>query len=382
MQDFARLRVRCGIVGLGLIGGEPPQHALRDARIEPQHLQRGDQPIAAEGGRVPGDAGVGIASLRRAGHEHVEIGHRAAQHLIEEVVRGLDRGGVARNSAPIAMDRAQAARERYGFGRFRRAAGDGAVDRRHLLGRKGEAIRCRRRRDLGRRRLEAQHRLPQLGVQSLVAQDGGVRADRLAGAGAAAFPLQAAHLEQVGEIAVEQHRQAQIDRTIAMVLDPQPLIGRVAPEKNRAHDMHGVLGQNEAMVEIHVGIGQIDGQLRIVVAHVGAEQQRLRAVEQKLEMREKTRVAMKQPVDAAGRCAHITVAVENEEGIVVLEGAARARRRARRRNIERRLGNNFERQFRERGAHTRHESPVSSCLFPAPAAASAGRSRAPAAPAA
>src|SRR5262249_61091513 len=109
-----------------------------------------------------------------------------------------------------------------------------------------------------------------------------------------------AHLEQVGEIAVEQHRQAQIDRTIAMVLNPQTLIGRVAREKNRAYDVQGVLGQNEVMLEIDVGIGQIDGQLRIVVAHVGAEQQRLRAVEQKLEMREKTRVAMKEPVGAAG----------------------------------------------------------------------------------
>src|SRR5262249_45801095 len=96
--------------------------------------------------------------------------------------------------------------------------------------------------------------------------------------------------------------------------------------------------------------------------------------------REKPRIAMKEPVGAAGRRADITVAVENEEGIVVLEGAARARRRARRRNVERRLGNNFERQFREGGAHTRHESPVSSCPFPAPAAASARRSRAPAAP--
>src|SRR5262249_36769497 len=98
--------------------------------------------------------------------------------------------------------------------------------------------------------------------------------------------------------------------------------------------------------------------------------------------REKTRVAMKEPVGAAGRRAHIAVAVENEEGIVVLEGAAGTRRRARRRNVERRLGNNFERQFRERGAHTRHESPVSSCPFPAPAAASEGGFRAPAAPAA
>ena len=41
-----------------------------------------------------------------------------------------------------------------------------------------------------------------------------------------------------------------------------------------------------------------------------------------------------------------------------------------------------EQQTPEAVAQTRHESPVSSFLFPAPAAASARRSRAPAAPAA
>ena len=63
VQDFAGLGVGERIEILGLIGGEPPQHAFGDAGIAPQHLHRGDDPVAAERGRVPGNAGVGIRTL-------------------------------------------------------------------------------------------------------------------------------------------------------------------------------------------------------------------------------------------------------------------------------------------------------------------------------
>ncbi len=43
VQDLAGLGVGERICGLGLEESEPPQHALRNARIDPQHLQRGDQ---------------------------------------------------------------------------------------------------------------------------------------------------------------------------------------------------------------------------------------------------------------------------------------------------------------------------------------------------
>ena len=44
------------------------------------------------------------------------------------------------------------------------------------------------------------------------------------------------------------------------------------------------------------GIGQIDGEDGIVVADVGAQQQRLHAVDQQLETREIARVAMENAV--------------------------------------------------------------------------------------
>jgi hypothetical protein len=70
MQDFSGLGIGQGVETLRLVSRQPPQHAARDAWIPPQHLQCRDQPVAAECGRVPGDTGVGISSLRRIRHEH------------------------------------------------------------------------------------------------------------------------------------------------------------------------------------------------------------------------------------------------------------------------------------------------------------------------
>jgi hypothetical protein len=58
----------------------------------------------------------------------VEIGHRAAKHLIEEVVRRLDGGGVVRYGASIAMDRAQGTQDGNGSRRLRGATADGDED--------------------------------------------------------------------------------------------------------------------------------------------------------------------------------------------------------------------------------------------------------------
>ena len=91
MQDLAGLASAAESLAVAWIGREPAQHAARDGGVAPQHLHRGDQAVAAECGRVPGNAGVRISPLGRAGAEHGEVGGRAAQHFVEEIVRRLDR---------------------------------------------------------------------------------------------------------------------------------------------------------------------------------------------------------------------------------------------------------------------------------------------------
>ena len=95
MQDFSGLRVGKRIGFFGLIGGEAAQHAARHLGAPPQHLQRGNEAVAAERRGEPGDAGIGIAALRRVRHQHRKIGGRSAQHFVEAIVRGFDRRSIA-----------------------------------------------------------------------------------------------------------------------------------------------------------------------------------------------------------------------------------------------------------------------------------------------
>ena len=162
-------------------------------------------------------------------------------------------------------------------------------------------------------------------------------AEQLARADAAARPALAAHLEQIGEIIVEQQRQIEARRPVAVILQADALIGGAAPQEDRAHDVQRVLLQHQPAVAVDVGIGEIDGQRRIVVAQIGAEQQRLDVVEHHLEPGEIARIGVEQAVGPAGRGADVAMAVEHDEGVVVLERAARPRRRARHRNVERRF---------------------------------------------
>ncbi len=144
----------------------------------------------------------------------------------------------------------------------------------------------------------------------------------------------AADFKQIGEVVIEQQRQFKAGAAVAMVLHADALIGGTAPEEDRAHDVQQILLQHEAALAVDVRVGEIDRQGRIVVAQIGAEQQRLKVVEHELQPREVAGVVMEQAVRSAGRRADVTMTVEHDEGVVVLERATRSRRRARHRDIE------------------------------------------------
>ena len=120
-----------------------------------------------------------------------------------------------------------------------------------------------------------------------------------------------------------------------MILDAQALIGAAAPQEKRAHHVQRILWQNRLLIENDVGVGQINGEDRIVIADVGAEQQRLLAVEQNLQLRQVTRVVKKQAVGAARRRADIGIAVDDRKTVAVFQRAAGPRRCSGPRYIER-----------------------------------------------
>jgi hypothetical protein len=78
VQNLAGAGIGAKIGGGCLVAGEALQHADGDVRVDPQHLHRRDDAVAPEGGRVPGDACVGVEAVLRRRVEHVEVGHAAA----------------------------------------------------------------------------------------------------------------------------------------------------------------------------------------------------------------------------------------------------------------------------------------------------------------
>ena len=186
-------------------------------------------------------------------------------------------------------------------------------------------------------------RIASLAIEPVIVERNIGRAHELARTDAAARALFAAHLEQIGKVVVEQQRQVEARGLLAVVLHADALIGGAAPQEDRAHDVQHVLLQHDPAASINVGIGEIDRQRRIVVAHVGAEQQRLHFVQHQLEPGEIASVGVEQPIGPAGGCADIAMAVEHDKRVVMLERTARPRGRPRHRNVERRFRDRLDR---------------------------------------
>ena len=94
VHDLARGGVR-EVQGLGsLVRGEEAEDPLCQRRVEPERLQRGDDRVAAERGREPGDARVGVRTRRELGSQERQIGARLAEPLVEHAAGAAD-GGAA-----------------------------------------------------------------------------------------------------------------------------------------------------------------------------------------------------------------------------------------------------------------------------------------------
>ena len=350
VQDFSGLGVGSVVVGLGLMGGKSPQRAARHVGVEPQHLQRGDEAVAAESRGVPGNAGIGKSPFRRVREQHVEVGHRAAQHLVEDIVRCLYRRDAPRGRLEGPPGGDHRLEERRGPDALRPIASDGDIDREPLLGRERQPIRGHALGQLGGRRIQNNRGPSHLLVETVVAQHELLGPRHLGEAGPAPGALEAPHLEQVGKIIAKGEAELKCNRPSAVIADAQSLIGRILPEKDRADDMQGVLFQNDPVVTVDIGIGQVDAQDGVVVAQVGAEQEWRHAVELQFEAGEEARVAAEQPVRSADRGADVAVAVEHGKAVAALQRPAWPGGRGRGRNVERR----FQCQVDKRGHRLPH----------------------------
>ena len=72
--------------------------------------------------------------------------------------------------------------------------------------------------------------------------------------------MESAHLKDVGEIAVKNDGELKINRPLAVIAQPQPLVDVATPNKRGANDVQSILFQHELIVDEGIRIGQVDSQ--------------------------------------------------------------------------------------------------------------------------
>src|ERR1700693_1323462 len=99
-------------------------------------------------------------------------------------------------------------------------------------------------------RIELKRRAARFSVEPDIFQQDVGRTERFAGSYATARAALASHLKQIGEVVVEQQRQIEACRIFTVILQANALIGRSAPQEDRAHDVQHVLRQHDPSLAI------------------------------------------------------------------------------------------------------------------------------------
>src|SRR5580692_3827126 len=120
---------------------------------------------------------------------------------------------------------------------------------------------------MGRRRLEHDTRVPPLAVETEVDEIRSIALDKSA-RGAAPRALGSPDLENVGEIAVESDRKEEPDPIGAEISDDKAVKQGGTPNEHRPRHMEQVLPQDNALVVVDVGIGEIDAEDAVVIREI------------------------------------------------------------------------------------------------------------------
>jgi hypothetical protein len=285
----------------------------------------------------------------------MEIGHRPAQYFVENLVRSFGGRAVGSASPALPMERPQSASEGNGLLFPRLITADRDEHDRIAARAETQAIAGPIARHLAGLWIECEGGASMFAVEPSIVQYSLGRAGRAGGGCATMLALETAHLEKIGEIAVEIDHEPQLGDTVGMIADRQPLIGHVPPQKHRAHHVQRVLPNQDLAAGAKIWIGQVDRQHGVVVAHTEAQQQRLIAIQRNPQIRKKPGVVVKQAVRSAGGCADVAVAVHHREGVTVFERAAGPRHDSRRGTVKWHLGDPACLGCRRRDMVDRHD---------------------------
>ena len=233
-----------------------------------RHLHGRDDSVASERRAEPRHARIGVGSLRGVGHHHLDVRCRAIQPVVELFVGAVDvglhaSGGLLRlggfSTGPLviqstAMVVSQVAGDRKKV-RLVRVGSQGNVEDET---RRGNLVGCR-----GRLQTAAANHI----VEPAIAERDGAVGGRLFQKVAPALALLPAHLKDVREIGPKLDGERHLDAIETVIGNMQLLVLGALPEKAAAGDVQAAAGYERSVLEVHVGIGEVHGQERIVVPH-------------------------------------------------------------------------------------------------------------------
>src|SRR5271167_3120450 len=135
-------------------------------------------------------------------------------------------------------------------------AGDRAEERNGLMRFEIELERSKRRRQMCRRRLESDARLPHLAVETQIGEIRSIALD--VGTDGTTPPAPGPpDLEHVGEIVVESDRQKKPDSVSTEISHGKAMKQGGSPNEDRPRHVQQVFLKDDAVVVVDVGIGEI-----------------------------------------------------------------------------------------------------------------------------
>ncbi len=290
MEDLPRLRIARRVIFVRLRRRQKAQHASRERRIHPECLQGGDQSVASEGRREPWHAGIGIRSVLGVGHEHADVGHRAAQGIVDRAARCLERRCLPSGIAQVSARQANGDQRSAFEGARVSSAVNGHEDRAPLLRRQLELEHRSIRRELVRLRREVDVRRPRDPIERGVLEPCMIR--RAYGFAHRAAPLagKAAYFEHIDEVGIEVQREP--DRAWPLIEVPHgdDFITGGVPQELHARDVDRVPRQLDRVAAQEIRVHEIHIEHRVVALNRGAQQERRMPFDRKAQARKKADV--------------------------------------------------------------------------------------------
>ena len=136
----------------------------------------------------------------------------------------------------------------------------------------------------GRGRLELDTREPLYLVEAEIPQDHGRCGPAFDEDLASPGPFLPPHLEEVGKIGSKPDPEPHIMGSVIEVVNEEPLVTRVLPNIFEPVHMDQFGSQGDPIARDQFGVRQVDGQHRVVLLHIRAEQEERRTIQPQLEL--------------------------------------------------------------------------------------------------